>query len=40
MVRDLAHVVDREKAKIGVFMVLVQQLVETETGSLRQGLRA
>jgi hypothetical protein len=39
MVRDLAHVVDREKAEIGVFMVLVQ-LVETETGSLRQGLRA
>ena len=38
MVRDLAHVVDREKAKIGVFITLAQPTGPMTTGGRQGGL--
>ena len=37
MVRDLAHVVDREKAKIGVFMTLADSTGPMRTEAVKAG---
>ena len=37
MVRDLAHVVDREKAKIGVFITLAEPTGPMKTEAVKTG---
>jgi hypothetical protein len=37
MVRDLAHVVDREKAKIGVFITLAEPTAPMKTEAVKAG---
>ena len=37
MVRDLAHVVDREKAKIGVFITLTESIGPMRTEAVNAG---
>jgi hypothetical protein len=37
MIRDLAHVVDREKAKIGVFITLAEPTAPMKTESVKTG---
>jgi hypothetical protein len=37
MVRDLAHVVDREKAKIGVFITLADSTGPMRTDAVKAG---
>jgi hypothetical protein len=37
MVRDLAHVVEREKAKIGVFITLAEPAVPMRTEAVKAG---
>ena len=37
MIRDLAHVVDREKAKIGVFVTLVEPTGPMKTEAIKCG---
>jgi hypothetical protein len=37
MARDLAHVVDREKAKIGVFITLAEPIGPMKTEAVRAG---
>jgi site-specific DNA-methyltransferase (adenine-specific) len=38
MIRDLAHVVDREQAKIGVFVTLARPTAPMETEAMKAGL--